>query len=144
MVEVSPPTGTVPKTPDLSAKQRACALLLAQGYSQEGAMRELGMSMRTFCRWKQLPAFQAALESMKTEFIDRYERSFTSMLPEVAQKHRELLHNESAAIRMRAVDSAHANHVRCVREQDTKSEVEELKEMVKMLIDQLAQERAKG
>lgn len=107
-------------------------------------MRELGMSMRTFCRWKQLPAFQAALESMKTEFIDRYERSFTSMLPEVAQKHRQLVHSQSEAIAMRAVDSCHQHYHRNVKEQEVKSEVEELKEMVRMLIDQLAQERAKG
>jgi hypothetical protein len=64
------------------------------------------------------------------------------MLPKVAYTHAQLLQNESAAIRMRAVDSAHANHVRCVREQETKSEVEELKEMVRMLCDQLAQQRA--
>ncbi|MDA9149230.1 hypothetical protein N9N71_01685 [Synechococcus sp. AH-229-G18] len=66
------------------------------------------------------------------------------MLPDVAMRHRELLHNESAAIRMRAVDSAHANHVRCVREKEVKSEVDELKDMVKLLIEQLAQERSKG
>lgn len=142
---VSPQAETVGDAKDvLSPKQRAVALLIAQGYSQEAAVREVAISIRTFQRWRKEPAFRAALDSLKTEFIERYERSFTSMMPEVAQRHRELLHNESAAIRMRAVDSAHANHVRCVREQDTKSEVQELKEMVQQLLEQLAQERAKG
>lgn len=136
--------GTVEESKQLSTKQRAVALLIAQGYSQEAAVREVAISLRTFQRWRKEPAFRAALDSLKNEFIERYERSFTSMLPEVAQKHRQLVHSQSEAIAMRAVDSAHANHVRCVREQDTKSEVEELKEMVKMLIDQLAQERAKA
>lgn len=141
---VSPLEGTVETAGQLSPKQRSVALLIAQGYSQEGASREVGILLRTFQRWRKDPAFQAVLDSLKNECIERYERSFTSMLPEVAQRHRELLHNESAAIRMRAVDSAHANHVRCVREQDTKSEVQELKEMVQQLLEQLAQERAKG
>jgi len=65
-------------------------------------------------------------------------------MPRVAERHTQLVNSQSEAIAMRAVDSAHANHVRCVREQETKSEVEELKEMVRLLIDQLAQERAKG
>jgi hypothetical protein len=52
--------------------------------------------------------------------------------------------NESAAIRMRAVDSCHQHYARNVKEQEVRSEVEELKEMVRLLIDQLAQERAKG
>lgn len=59
------------------------------------------------------------------------------MLPEVAMAHHQLLRSQSEAIKMRAVDSAHTNHSRCVREQDTKAEVEELKEMVRLLQDQL-------
>ena len=66
------------------------------------------------------------------------------MMPLVAQKHRELLMSQSEAIRMRAVDSAHSNHVRCVKEAETKSEVQLLTEMVQALTEQLAQERAKG
>ena len=66
------------------------------------------------------------------------------MLPEVAQKHRELLHSPNEAISMRAVDSAHANHVRAVKEAETKSELQVLTEMVQALTEQLAQERAKG
>ena len=58
-------------------------------------------------------------------------------MPKAARRHAQLLESQSEGIAMRAVDSAHANHVRCVREQDTKTEVEELKEMVRMLMDQL-------
>jgi transposase len=141
---VSPQVETTGEAKQLTPKQRQVALLIAQGYSQEAAVREVAISIRTFHRWRQEPAFRAALESLKAEFISRYERSFTSMLPEVALKHRQLLHSQSEAIAMRAVDSAHTNHVRCVREQETKSEVEELKEMVKQLLEQLAQERAAG
>lgn len=136
-VDLSPPMETTEGKNVLSPKQRQVAILIAQGYSQEKAVREVGMSIRTFQRWRKQPAFNEALETLKKEFIDQYERSFTSMLPEVAMAHRQLLRSQSEAIKMRAVDSAHTNHSRCVREQDTKAEVEELKEMVRLLQDQL-------
>ena len=66
------------------------------------------------------------------------------MMPEVATKHRQLVQSQSEAIAMRAVDSAHANHVRCVKEQETKSEVQELRELVLALTAELAQQRAAG
>lgn len=144
MSEPSPQVETVEESKILNPKQRAVALLIAQGYSQEGACREVAISVRTFQRWRQLPEFIQVLDSLKAEFIDRYERSFTSMMPLVAQRHRELLGSQSEAIRMRAVDSAHSNHVRCVKEAETKSEVQLLTEMVQALTEQLAQERAKG
>ena len=83
------------------------------------------------------------MEELKQEWIDQYEETFTRMLPRVAERHQQLVNSQSEAIAMRAVDSAHANHARCVREQETKSEVEELKEMVRMLLDQLAQQNAR-
>ena len=144
MSEPSPQEETVEESKILNPKQRAVALLIAQGYSQEAACREIAISVRTFQRWRQLPEFISILNSLKAEFIDRYERSFTSMMPLVAMKHRELLASQSEAIRMRAVDSAHANHVRCVKEAETKTEVQLLTEMVQALTEQLAQERAKG
>lgn len=139
---LSPPEETVKEPKILSPKQRACVLLIAQGYSQEAAVREIEISLRTFHRWRKEPEFKAALDSMKEEFIERYERSFTSMLPEVAQKHRELVHSESQAIAMRAVDSCHQHYSRNVREQEVKTEVEELKAMVLMLTAELKQQRA--
>ena len=62
------------------------------------------------------------------------------MLPKVAHTHDLLLNSQSEVIRMRAVDSAHSNHVRCVREQETKTEVEELKGMVRALMAQLQEQ----
>ena len=105
---------------------------------------EIGITQQTYYRWKKKPGFMAAMEELKEEWIEQYETIFTQMMPRVAERHTQLVNSQSEAIAMRAVDSAHANHVRCVREKETKSEVEELKEMVKLLIDQLAQERAKG
>lgn len=61
-------------------------------------------------------------------------------MPKASHRHDELFDSQSEAIRMRAVDYVHANHVRCVRKQDTKTEVEELKGMVRMLMDQLKEQ----
>jgi hypothetical protein len=41
----------------------------------------------------------------------------------------------------RAVNSAHNNYVRCVEKQEVRSEVDELKEMVRMLLNTLAQQK---
>ncbi len=103
---------------------------------------EIGVTQQTYYRWKKIARFNVAMEELKQEWIEQYEQTFTQMLPRVAERHQQLVNSQSEAIAMRAVDSAHANHIRCVREQDTKSEVEELKEMVRMLCDQLAQQRA--
>ena len=98
---------------------------------------EIGVTQQTFYRWKKKPEFNVALEELKQEWIDQYEQTFSQMLPRVAERHQQLVNSQSEAIAMRAVDSAHANHVRCVREKETKTEVEELKEMVRLLMDQL-------
>ena len=103
---------------------------------------EIGITQQTYYRWKKIPGFLAAMEEMKQEWIEQYETVFTQMMPRVAERHSQLVNSQSEGIAMRAVDSAHANHVRCVREKETKSEVEELKDMVRMLLDQLAQQRA--
>ena len=105
---------------------------------------EIGVTQQTYYRWKKLAPFQVALEEMKQQWIEQYEETFMGMLPAVAEKHQQLLHSQSEAIAMRAVDSAHANHVRCVKDGETKSEIEQLKEMVLMLTEQLAQQRAAG
>ena len=139
MSEPSPLPGTVKP---LTERQKRAAYMRACGDSWDQISKKIECTVRTLENWRKHPAWDAFLELKKQEWVREYETSFTRMLPEVAEKHRELLHNESAAIRMRAVDSAHANHVRCVREQDTKSEVQELKEMVAMLLDQLAQQRS--
>ena len=125
----------------LKPKQMQVALLVAQGYSVEAACRETVISMRTYYRWRKQENFSNALAELKKQFIDQYERTFTSMLPEVAQRHRKLIKSDNEMVAMRAVDSAHANHARCVREIETKSEVEELRELVLKLTDQLAKQR---
>ena len=98
---------------------------------------EIGVTQQTYYRWKKKPEFNVALEELKQEWIDQYEHTFNNMLPRVAERHQQLVNSQSEAIAMRAVDSAHANHGRLIREQDTKTEVEELKEMVRLLMDQL-------
>ncbi|WP_416223543.1 helix-turn-helix domain-containing protein [Synechococcus sp. CBW1107] len=128
----------------LTDKQRQAAYMRACGDSWDQIGKKIGCTVRTLENWRKHPAWDQYLEEKRREWVAEYETTFTRMMPEVAQKHRQLVHSQSEAIAMRAVDSAHANHVRCVREQETKSEVEELKEMVKQLLEQLAQERAKG
>lgn len=138
---------TVPAGVDnkpLTPKQLAAVRLRAMGKSVNDICVEIGITTQTYYRWKKLPTFAVKMEEMRQEWIEQYEQTFTQMLPRVAERHQQLVNSQSEAIAMRAVDSAHANHVRCVREQETKSEVQELKEMVKMLLDQLAQQKAGG
>ena len=138
-------SGTVPSQPDskkLTPKQLAAVRLRAMGKSVNDLCVEIGITQQTYYRWKKIPGFLAAMEEMKQEWIEQYETVFTQMMPRVAERHSQLVNSQSEGIAMRAVDSAHANHVRCVREKETKSEVEELKDMVRMLLDQLAQQRA--
>lgn len=135
-------SGTVQPDEDskkLKPKQLQAVRLRAMGKSVNDLCVELGITQQTYYRWKKKPHFIEAMEEMKVQWIEQYENSFTHMLPEVAKKHRELLHSPTEGIAMKAVDSAHQNHIRCVREKETKSEVEELKDLVRALSDQLAQ-----
>ena len=117
---------------------RAC------GDSWDQISKKLDCTVRTLENWRKHPAWDKFLEAKKKEWVEEYELTFSRMMPEVAIKHQQLIHSNSEAIAMRAVDSAHANHVRCVKEAETKSEVQMLTEMVQALTEQLAQERAKG
>ena len=139
--ELSPPEGTL--TP-LTKKQLKGVDLRAEGDSWDQIAKKLEVHPRTICRWRQHPLWDSTLKQRQAEWVEEYEARFKKMLPRAAHTHNELLMNESAAIRMRAVDSCHQHYARNVKEQEVRSEVEELKEMVKLLIDQLAQERAKG
>jgi len=140
-VAPSPLVGTVKP---LTKLQLRGIDLRAEGNSWDQIAKKCEVHPRTIHRWREHPLWNETLERRKKEWIEEYETAFTRMMPRVAYRHGELLGSQSEAIAMRAVDSAHANHVRCVREQETKSEVEELKEMVRQLLEQLAQERAKG
>lgn len=138
---------TVPTSGDkkkLTPKQLQAVKLRAMGKSVNAVCIEIGVTQQTYYRWKKVSAFQVALEELKEEWIQQYEETFTGMLPRVAERHQELVNSQSEAIAMRAVDSAHSNHVRCVKEQETKSEVQELRELVLALTEQLAQQRAAG
>ncbi len=130
------------ETVTLTKRQLRAIDLRCEGNSWEQIAKMLDISDRTIYRWRQNPEWERVMETRKKTWLDEYETAFTRMLPKVAYTHAQLLQNESATIRMRAVDSAHANHVRCVQQQETKSEVEELKEMVRMLLDTLAQQKA--
>ena len=145
MPEMSQPKGTF-KTPaplpkgtikPLTPKQLRAIQLRVDGNSWEQISQQLEVTIRTIFNWRQHPDWDRELKEKKESWIEEYEMKFTRMMPRVAHTHIKLLHSPSEAIQMRAVDSAHANHGRLIREQDTKSEVEELKEMVRMLMDQL-------
>lgn len=141
--------GNVPASADstpkkLTPKQLQAVKLRAMGKSVNDVCVEIGIVQQTYYRWKKLPPFQVALEEMKQQWIDDYENTFGRMLPLVALRHQQLVNSQSEAIAMRAVDSAHANHVRCVKEAETKTEVQELRELVLALTEQLSQQRANG
>ena len=114
------------------------------GTSVENTCREVGIVTKTWYRWSELPAFREAIDRYKQEWIEQYENAFTNLLPKVVSRHAQLLDSQSEAIQMRAVDSCHQHYSRNVREQEVKSEVEELKDMVQQLLGQLAQQRAAG
>ena len=118
--------------------------LRAEGNSWDQIAKKCEVHPRTIHRWRDHPLWKETLDRRKKEWVEEYETAFTRMMPRVAYRHAELLDSQSEAIKMRAVDSAHSNHVRCVRENETKSEVEALKEMVLALCEQLAQQRAAG
>ncbi len=126
----------------MNQRQLKAIDLRCEGHSWDQITKQLDITLRTLINWRKHPEWGTVLEHRKQEWVKEYELRFTRMLPRVAERHQQLVNSQSEAIAMRAVDSAHANHVRCVREQDTKTEVEELKEMVRMLCDQLAQQRA--
>ena len=140
-MKVSPSTETVNP---LSKKQLKAIDLRADGNSWDQIAKKMDVTPRTIQRWRALPEWAPALKRRQEEWIEEYEAKFTRMMPTVAHTHIKLLHSPNEAIQMRAVDSAHANHVRCVKEAETKSEVQVLTEMVHALTEQLAQERAKG
>ena len=136
---MTPRQGTC--TPLNTRKLKAIDLRV-EGNSWGEISRRLIVTERTIRTWRKHPEWEPTLKARQQEWVQEYEAKFTRMMPKVAHTHDELLGSKSEAIRMRAVDSAHANHVRCVREQETKSEVEELKGMVRMLLEQLQKQTA--
>lgn len=141
MTEPSPVEETVKPLTD---RQMKAAYMRACGDSWDQISKKLNCTVRSLQTWRKHPCWDQFLEAKKKEWVEEYELTFTRMMPEVALKHRQLVHSKSEAIAMRAVDSAHSNHVRCVKEAETKTEVQQLTEMVQLLMGQLAQERAKG
>ena len=141
---MSEPSPLVETVKPLTDRQKKAAYMRACGDSWDQISKKLDCTVRTLENWRKHPAWDQFLEAKKKEWVEEYELTFSRMMPEVAIKHRELVHSKSEAIAMRAVDSAHSNHVRCVKEAETKSEVQLLTEMVQALTEQLAQERAKG
>ena len=141
MSELSPPVETYKP---LTSRQIAAIQLRVDGHSWDQIAKELHLTTRTLRTWRQHPDWNDRILERQKEWTEEYETAFKRMMPKVAYRHAELVMSKSEAIAMRAVDSAHANHVRCVKEQETKSEVEELRQAVLLLTEQLAQERAKG
>lgn len=141
MSELSAPEGT---TKPLTDRQMKAVYMRACGDSWDQISKKLGCTVRTLENWRKHPAWNQFLEAKRKEWVEEYELTFSRMMPEVAQKHRQLVRSQSEAIAMRAVDSAHTNHVRCVKEAETKTEVQELRELVLALTEQLSQQRANG
>ena len=138
MQEMSQPTGTVKP---LTKKQIKAVILRADGNSWDQISKQLDITERTLRSWRKHPDWDSTLAERKETWIQEYEMKFTRMMPKVAHTHIKLLHSQNEAIQMRAVDSAHQNHGRLIREQDTKDEVAELKDMVRMLMDQLKEQQ---
>lgn len=111
--------------------------LRAEGLSYDSIARAVQVTPKTIYEWKKNPEWDRLLKHRQDSWAEEYELAFSRLMPKASRRHDELLDSQSEAIRMRAVDSAHSNHVRCVREQETKTEVEELKDMVRMLMEQL-------
>lgn len=128
----------------LTKKQLKGIDLRADGNSWDQVAKKLDVHPRTIHRWRALSLWDDTLRARQKEWIEEYEAKFTRMMPSVAHTHIKLLQSSNETIQMRAVDSAHSNHVRCVREQETKTEIEELRDMVHMLVEQLVQQRAAG
>lgn len=142
--EMSEPSNDLRTYKPFTSRQIAAVNLRVDGYSWDAISKELHLTERTLRTWRKHPEWDERIAERRKQWIDEYENAFTRMMPRVAAAHSELLCSQSEGIRMRAVDSAHANHVRCVKEQDTRSEIEALAEMVHRLTEQLAQERAKS
>ena len=126
----------------LTIKQLKAIDLRCDGNSWDQIAKKIDVTSRSIRSWRKHPDWDDTMKERQQEWVEEYENRFTKMLPKVAHTHDELLNSQSEAIRMRAVDSAHANHIRTVREKETKSEVEELKDMVRMLMEQLREQSA--
>ena len=140
-------SGDSPKTAatkPFNQRQLKAVDLRAEGLSYDSIARAIQVTPKTIYEWKKLPEWDRLLKQRQESWSEEYELAFSRLMPKASRRHDELLDSQSEAIRMRAVDSAHSNHVRCVREQETKTEVEELKDMVRMLMEQLRQQGAEG
>ena len=138
-------SGDSPKpaaTKPFNQRQLKAVDLRAEGLSYDSIARAVQVTPKTIYEWKKLPEWDRLLKLRQDSWAEEYELAFSRLMPKASRRHDELLDSQSEAIRMRAVDSAHSNHVRCVREQETKTEVEELKDMVRMLMEQLKENAA--
>lgn len=126
----------------LTNRQLKALDLRVEGTSWDQISKQLDLTTRTLQTWRKHPEWDSTIQKRQDEWIQEYELRFSKMMPAVSKRHEQLVHSQSEAIAMRAVDSAHSNHVRCVREKETKTEVEELKAMVLMLTAELKQQRA--
>jgi len=138
-------SGDSPKTAatkPFNQRQLKAVDLRAEGLSYDSIARAIQVTPKTIYEWKKLPEWDRLLKQRQESWFEEYELAFSRLMPKASRRHNELLDSKSEAIKMRAVDSAHSNHVRCVREQETKTEVEELKDMVRMLVEQLKENAA--
>jgi hypothetical protein len=129
-------------TKPFNQRQLKAVDLRAEGLSYDSIARTVQVTPKTIYEWKKNPEWDRLLKLRQDSWAEEYELAFSRLMPKASRRHDELLDSQSEAIRMRAVDSAHSNHVRCVREQETKTEVEELKDMVRMLMEQLKENAA--
>ena len=125
-----------------SKRQLKAVDLRAEGHSYEKIAQMLDITDRTIWNWRQSPEWDRLLKQRQHSWVEEYENIFNRLMPKAAQRHTELLDSQSEAIKMRAVDSAHSNYSRNIKDQAVQTEVEELKAMVLMLTAELKQQRA--
>ena len=125
----------------LNEKQKKACYLRACGDSWDQISKKIPCTTRTLINWRKHPHWDEYLAARHAEWIEEYESAFTRILPAAAKVHGRLLLSNDEHIQMRAVSAAHTHRIACVKEIETRSEVEELREMVATLTEQLEQQQ---
>ena len=100
----------------MTLAQRIAALTLAHCDTQIMAARRARVSTRTVRRWRELPAFQAAVEAEAARMMERFRRI---ELAEHLDRHGDYLEMYAAAARARSIAARardSAGHMRRVRD----------------------------
>ena len=99
-----PPHDDFPPDSKLSALQQKAAYLLALGWSYRRVSAEIGVSLSTIHRWKQLPQFAEHLNALSSEITHRFQsRNLRATLKAIRTIHRICFdENQKASDRLAA------------------------------------------